>query len=273
MSREDLQGAPDWVDPLLQVSNEFQEQATAQLNRNLLTGLLLDYKFVHGVELQIKNPLNDIPEGVKDVRCQGLEVDSAGKTTGKFYDLDVATVRWRTIQTQPGQPQRLGVTVKFDVSHGGQLLEKHRTTDQTIANNTLTTVLWEATTNTRGSVITESSGSFSVTEAGVYLVSGQVNISGGALTAFQAWLEMGGNRFGDTGFFATTTADALVSTSWPITMAAGDSVKFVAYQANAAVANRTIIGTNTNRARVAVQRIYNATAPVGRVTLRFDGGN
>jgi len=218
---------------------------------------IVEKALTHGVEMPITCGFN--PIGVYALRSEAIK-------DGSRYSID--SLDWRF--GAPGGT--IGVTAKFDLGHSGQLLEKHRTTNQTIANNTLTTVLWESTTNTRGSVITESSGSFSVTEAGVYFVSGQVNISGGALTAFQAWLEMGGNRFGDTGFFATTTADALVSTSWPITMAAGDSVKFVAYQTNAAVANRTIIGTNTNRARMAVQRLYNATVPQNNVTLLLVGG-
>ena len=77
ISREDLQGAPEWVEPLLQASNEFQEQATSSLGRDLLVGRMVQADLVHATEKILKNPYGNALQGVSAVRCIGLSVDSA----------------------------------------------------------------------------------------------------------------------------------------------------------------------------------------------------
>jgi len=271
MSREDLQGAPDWVDPLLQVSNEFQEQATQQLNRNLLTGLLLDYKFVHGVELQIKNPLPDIPEGVKDVRCQGLEVDSSGKTTGKFYDLDVATVRWRPIQTQPSQPQRLGVTVLFAPPLG--MASVCRTAAYSTPNAVNDPLPYDTTIFSVGAAALDVTNmGVSCSRAGVVFASYSFEWVASALgTDRKAFLWLNQSTateiWGRVFHGPTTNA---MSGSGLITVAAGDVVG-VAHNQN--TGGTLAFSGGIRRHKLDVHYVSPTIGTTGRVTLRFDGGN
>ena len=117
ISRQDLQGAPDWVDPLLQASNEFQEQATASLDRDLLVGKFVDADLVDAVESIIKSPFGStMPIGVSNVRCQGLETDASGKSTGGLFTLGVLRLDWRPLQGKPGEDAKIGATAYFSTA-------------------------------------------------------------------------------------------------------------------------------------------------------------
>ncbi len=275
ISREDLQGAPAWVDPLLQASNEFQEQATAQINRNLLTGVLGDYKFVHGAELQIKNPLGDIPKGISAVRCQGLEVDSSGKTTGKFYDLDVDTLRWRAVQTQPGQPQRIGVTVLFSPPFGS--IDVQRTSNFSVAYNSATAMQWTSVLKQYGTTLSWSSGANTKVTCSA---AGRVSVSTDLVlydTAAGGWRETYWKKNGAAPVYGYDLTPggvyAATSGSGEVDVSVGDYFELYLFQNQTAAVALNALASSANPIQGIIRYISPPSTATGRVTLRFDGGN
>lgn len=271
ISREDLQGAPDWVDPLLEATNEFQEQATARINRE--TRVLQSYKFVHGVEQEIKNPFDArLPEGIDTVRCQGLEVDSTGKTTGKLYDLSVASVRWRVVQTQPGQPQRLGVTVSYAPPLGA--VSVSRNTAQLIPNTTGDFVSYGAMDYSEGSAIAWN-GATRLT----FSQAGRVRV-----THENAWDDVAGGNYRAqlvlinraTTYYAyqymAGTLYAILNSSDEVEIAAGDFVESYVLHDQGAAMSVCAFG-DALRSRLHARYVAPPSNATGRVTLRFDRGD
>lgn len=268
VSREDLQGAPDWVDPLLTASNEFQEQATAALERPLLTGVLDTYDFVHGVEQIIKSPLGVMPSGVSDVRCRGVTVDSAGKPTGAFYTLGVSRLDWRPVQSRPGEPIRLGVTAYFAPPYGEIAVE--RTTDQSIPNATQTAVQFSSASMQYGGLSWSSGANTRVTCANAGLLDVRVrylfySAAGGARQASVAingslvWRAESVIPGGD--YAAASSADL-------ITVAANDYL-----EASVSQSSGGPLSLVANRVSVTARYVAPPVGTRGLVTLRFDGGN
>lgn len=268
VSREDLQGAPDWVDPLLTASNEFQEQATAALERPLLTGVLDTYDFVHGVEQIIKSPLGVMPSGVSDVRCRGVTVDSAGKPTGAFYTLGVARLDWRPVQSRPGEPIRVGVTAYFAPPYGDISLE--RTTNLAITNATLTAVQFSSASVQTGGLSWTSGANTRLVcaHAGTIALTSRYAFDTAAAGYRQCYI----NRTGVTSYFAESLIPggsyAGASGAEEITVASGDYLELIVAQTSGG--NLNLIA---DRVRMAARYVAPTVGTRGRVTLRFDGGN
>lgn len=269
VSREDLQGAPDWVDPLLTASNEFQEQATAALERPLLTGVLDTYDFVHGVEQIIKSPLGVMPSGVSDVRCRGVTVDSAGKPTGAFYTLGAARLDWRPVQSRPGEPIRVGVTAYFAptstsgyvgervvsyVTTGAPVTIAATATAQDVTSISLTPGSWDVTGElgflvATGGAWTYAAGSVNDTSATISTLYADRSVEvGSPVLGVTSYVTIASVRFDVT----TTTTIYLVARE---DFAGGPAVHYAFGRLSAVRAKEYSTGLR------------------GRVTLRFDGGN
>lgn len=271
VSREDLQGAPDWVDPLLTASNEFQEQATAALERPLLTGVLDTYDFVHGVEQIIKSPLGVMPSGVSDVRCRGVTVDSAGKPTGAFYTLGVARLDWRPVQSRPGEPIRVGVTAYFAPPYGDISIE--RTTNQAINSAASTAVQWESSSRELGDLSWDSGANTKIVCAsagrvGIHHLIPWASAAAGLRDTSVRLTGAGGQYYGEVvapgGNFVILLGYA------ELNVVAGDYIEAYAYQDSGAPLNIT---ASTSRCYMSARYVAPTVGTRGRVTLRFDGGN
>jgi hypothetical protein len=221
---------------------------------------------VHGGEKLIRNPFGrKMPRGNSDVKCQGLEVDSAGKVTGKLYDLEVESMKWRAVQTRPGQPQRIGVTVKFDQSATGQIGERiavtravgsrvalTTATQTNVDTITLTPGTWDITLNTQfgeapGGVVTFIENSISTVSATISGIEGDQKLSN-VLSAVANYAQV-----------LTLPSFRLVTTATSTT---------VYHVVRATFSAGTIAAWGRLSAIRAAK--YN-TALTGRVTLRFDG--
>jgi hypothetical protein len=272
LSREDLANAPEWVDQLLAVSNDFQEQATQRINEDLILGQhARGIEFVHGIERRIRNPYGSDLEGIDAIRCIGIDVDSAGKPNGGTFELDVAGLRWRHIQSRPGEPSLVGVTLLYDLAHTEPMLIRTASATQNVANNTLTDMTgWNTTETSRGAVISDDGTTFTVTEAGTYAITLAAGFTGGSTySAADVWIDQGGTARAENYLPAPFTDGPLLTTSTVLSLAAGGTFKARAFQTNAATATRTL---RANR-RITIHRLCSDETPRGRVTLRFDGGN
>ncbi len=259
LSRDDLQGAPEWVEQLLQVSNEFQEQATARLNKDLLVGAFSPYDLKHNTEVLVKNPFGSkAPAGVSIVKCDGLEVDSSGKPTGKLYTLHAQGLNWRMVQTQPGQPQRVGVTARYapitlgenissSVASGSAVTLTTGTT-KTITSITLTPGQWDI------SAVLQFTGSLTGTASQLHIATTTDSTTGAVL----------GDSWITTPTVATVGSHLGLSVpSTPISLTSSTTYYLTATCTFSA-------GTCTAYGRISATRRAIDPATTGRVVLRFD---
>ena len=265
VSLEDLQGAPPWVEPLLTASNEFQEQATAAIERPIVTGLLETYEFVHGVEQIIKSPLGAMPAGVSPVKCRGVTVDSAGKPTGAFYALATPRIDWRPIQTRPGEPVRVGVTAYYSpLSTSGYVGESSRSA---IASGSAVSL----TTTTAANVTSIILG------AGEWDICGLI-VNGGSPTGFTEFSGAVNTTSENIGTSGDNQSLCVLAGGIPtITSVTVPSRRYTLTTTTTVyLVARAVFsgGTCTAYGRIEAMRAKEyATGLRGRVTLRFDEGD
>lgn len=113
ITREDLPNAPNdpWIDVLLQHINSTNDEKAQALRQNLTVGdnmnaAIVTYRFTHGVERTIKNPLKGRPVGISAIRSTAV---NGGVRYGLLGEPD-----WRFIDgTSATDPQQLGITVSY----------------------------------------------------------------------------------------------------------------------------------------------------------------
>lgn len=279
LSREDMQGAPEWVDQLLQASNEFQEQATGALGRDLLVGTSDTFELKHAAERIIKNPYGDALEGVEAVRCIGINVDSSGKPTGTTYALAQPRISWRHVQARPGEDARIGVTACFSPPHGN--IDVRRNAAQTIAAGAGDPVQFDTSESAAGDLSCDvatttgtppTNSQIACAKAGKVLVtaSATFDTSGAAVKRF--WLQINNSSSVRWGFSTSTiTGYYGVTVSAIVPVAAGDYIQLIASHSD--VAGVALLSGADVGPRLQARYAEPPSSTTGRVTLRFDGGN
>lgn len=247
--------------------------------KDTLNGAFIEFDARHGTEKPVANPFGAVPVAFHPI--------SAFSLTGSANDLlNFTNLRLTgTQQAIAGQPVLnlsrtdgyLGITVQYDLQHTQPQLAMLGTTNQSVPNNAAapyTTVIYESTESSRGSTISYSSGTFSVSEAGSYQIMWSAPWEPGATyTDCETWIRFDPNgTFIDLYGYQQARA-ALTDANWQscgalIRMAAGAQFQIKAYQTNAATAARTLRGTATAAAsarRININRLYNDTTPTARV--------
>lgn len=227
-----------------------------------------DYTLQHGTELLVESP---VPYQV----TKAYAVRAVDPATNLDVTLPVSTL---VRQVTPGV---LGITVQYDMQHTQPQLALLGTTNQSVPNNAAapyTTVIYEATESSRGSVIAYNAGTFSVSEAGSYQIMWSAPWEPGATyTDCETWIRFDPNgTFIDLYGYQQAKA-ALTDANWQscgalIRMSAGAQFQIKAYQTNAATLARTLRGTATAAAsarRININRLYNDSTPTARVSIVF----
>jgi hypothetical protein len=270
LSREDLQGAPDWVEPLLTATNEFQEQATASLDRRLLVAEHAKVELVHGVEARVQNPFGSGLIGVEDVRCIGLEVGSDGRPSGGVYTLGVGRLDWRHIQSRAGEPSMIGVTAYFAPPHGR--VDLRRTTAQTIANDENTAIQWTTQTAAIGEMSHSTSSNpdrITCAKAGVVLVTATATFASNTTGVRNAFLspDSGTTVYALTSITPPGVTPVQMHAQVPVTV--GQVLRAYVYQNSG---GNLDLAATSNFTTLQARYVEAATTTRGRITLRFDGG-
>lgn len=278
VSRDDLPGSPDWMDTLLGVQNEFQEQAVSRLGE-LTRGkhYVTNADFVHGEQTRVRSPL---PPGVRPraviaVASQGVRIGADGRPTGEVYPLAVDHIDWQPLQSDPRQAAQLGITVNFDLRHTEPTLTRYRTATAALTHNTQVLIGFDTVERHRRSdVISYSAGVFTLHEPGEYIVVHKAQIQNATDYHFyQFRIEQDGT---------TTLAEQLIPPQQPsgtgganpratmtakVDAVAGTTIRCYARHLNVAANDRNIeIPT-----RCSIHRLFNASTPTGRVTLHIFG--
>lgn len=223
---------------------------------------IITLDFVHGQETPI-----DIPKkfGTRALAFQPLEAYNLA--TG--VALAVPSAPRYNRQRADG---RLGVTIDFDLRHTEPCLIKTASAAQSINHATSTDMSgWNTTVKTRGSVITDNGTTFTLAEAGSYLVLLQAQLQQGvSYSEFQIWVDVDG-----VSFAGGSVDDAVAFSNGPVKRFstvvpanAGSTLKARAYQTNGLSAPRNLAagGPGAIGKRIEIHRIYNDSTPTGRVT-------
>lgn len=181
IAREELQGAPDWIDQLLTPLNQSTEQITQAIMGQLSLAdnqfaRLVTQKVTQNTELVIKNPFSDT---VKPIGIVPIASDSP-------YTLE----SWRYNYKTNGD---LGVTFNFGVSPSYLFLT--RNANQSIADVSDVSIQWttaQANSGVFSWATTPNPSRIAVTNAGRYAFSYTMAFAGNATGKRMAWLSKNG---------------------------------------------------------------------------------
>lgn len=271
LSREALTDAPagEYVDRILEKINADAEQTNGALMNNLnfadnMNAAIVKYRFTHGTELKIPNPLKTRPVGIYAIRSTAID-------GGTRYAID--SLDWRFIDSgDPKSPQQIGVTANYAFT--AELLSMRNSADQVVATGdqiiTYTTAEVQA-----GSGITYASGVFTVARGGVY----QINVSyhydsdGAVYTDVRTGISGNGAGYWVIGYGAPAGSRVPQQLSHALSLSAGGT--FSVYTNHGAAGSRTIgstAGDTRFQSRVSIARLSADTAAQNTVTLLVIGG-
>lgn len=221
LSREALTDAPagEYVDRILEKINADAEQTNGALMNNLnfadnMNAAIVKYRFTHGTELKIPNPLKTRPVGIYAIRSTAID-------GGTRYAID--SLDWRFIDSgDPKSPQQIGVTAKYDQATTGYIGEAARSY-VSFASRT-------ALTNATAKTVT----SISLT-TGDWDISIVCGIGGGALvgTALYAAISTATNTL------AADYADNIIESSVMPTAAVSSYITIPSYRVSLTAASTT----------------------------------
>lgn len=227
VAKEELSGAPSWVDPMLTAYNDFMEQATQALFGKLTYGdnFLCKIKtnsFKNGTELVIANPFTggSRPIGIHPIYMEpGNLIDS--------YNL-----------VYKSSNNELGITFNFKSPDSYLFLT--RNANQIIPNNANTSIIWTTSQKLNGNGLTWSSATnpsrITISQGGNYMFTftGAYDASAAGIRTF--WLSKNGvvvgsaTRFGD-GQLTGSANNTIQSGSFSFNgLVAGDYIELWTYQ-------------------------------------------
>lgn len=226
-----------------------------------MNAALVDMSMTHATECPLSNPLQSRPVGFQPIAAYSL-------TTG--LPVSIESYSGPNLSRTD---RLLGITVGFAVTdplHTYPLLGK-TSAAFSVGNNSLTTVTGWSGAQFRGSVITESAGTWTLTETGSYQIAAWADYENGGGTYTRAYigLDSGGGTIARSDGAVAWSAGPALNVGTVYQFAAGATFTVKAYQTNAAVAARSV------NFRCSVQRIYNDTtytAPTARVLGILWGG-
>jgi len=268
VAKEELSGAPSWVDPMLTAYNDFMEQATQALFGKLTYGdnflcKIKTNKFTNGTELVIANPFTggSRPIGIHPIYMEpGNLIDS--------YNL-----------VYKSSNNELGITFNFKAPDSYLFLT--RNANQVIADVTETRVIWTTSQSLTGNGLTWSAATnpsrITCVNGGNYLFeyTGSYAANGTGQRVF--WLSKNGvttgtaSRFGNTVLINSGAAlDYDISSSRVIPLRAGDYVELWTYQNSGG--NLNILGNGAAEAQISVTYLGGNTDITSNVTYILIGG-
>lgn len=277
--REALTDAPsgEYIDKLLEKINADAEQTNQALMNNLtyadnLNAAIVKYRFTHGAELKIPNPLKTRPVGMKVIRSAAINGGTRYAVAGE--------PDWRFIDgTDPRDKQQLGVTIGYELNHTQPYARFRKSANQAIANSSAQNVTWDvADVSDSSGVISVTSGSrLIVSEPGRYLVTATVVFAFNGAGNRGAFIKQNGASGANSRVGHVLTAAPLATNFWAgnvsqtVSLSANGYVEIEAYQIGGG-ATLDIQGDQTNECSVAVARLRNNTLPQNEVTLLVIGG-
>lgn len=191
VAKEELTGAPSWVDPMLTAYNDFMEQATQALQSKLTYGdnflcIVKTNQFQSGTELVIANPFtgNTRPIGIHPIFIDGTNLIDSYRLTYKSTN------------------NELGITFNFKAPDSYLFLT--RNANQSIANTTNTSIVWTTAQSATGSFLLWNAATnpsrITISNSGNYLFTYTGAYANNAVGARTFWLSKNGVLAGTGNF-------------------------------------------------------------------------
>lgn len=293
LKKESMPDAPDadWFDRFLDHSNNFNEPVARALSRGLTRKDNTPYptqKYLlqHGMETEITPPLPDGLNcaGVFAMQCEGVSLDGAGKPDGSVYSLSLVSLNWRPSGKATGS---VYVTANYDLKHTEPCFIASGAA-KSIPSGGADTLFddWSTVYVNRGGVISQSSGTFTVSEAGLYVAILKIRFPGGVTyigtnaivkplsgtdTPSATSGALNGIKTGDLYWDITNQNQGpYMTVAAPMPLQAGGTFGTYAFQTNGASSPR-VIAAGPDARTLAVYRQFNTSAPTGRLNLFFYG--
>lgn len=216
-----------------------------------------DVPFVHGEEKLIPNPFGVSSTKQPVALFSGNGVDSNGNVL----------IISNYVISAPRADGFIGLTLYYDLRHTNPSLVMYLGADQPIPNNTTTTVDWSATerSNPASPIITDSAGTFTVSEAGLYQVVTVCRLESATYTNAEISIVSGGITRGSQQFPVAWTSLPIVQAVALFPLSAGGTFITRVYQLNTAPSSRNLLSGQT-ASRVMISRLYNDSTPTGIVS-------
>lgn len=243
IAREELIGAPDWIDNLLTPLNAAIEKITQacmgqlELKNNQLARVITQ-KFEHGVELIIANQFK---EGLKPIGIQPIVSDSP-------YLIDSFKYSYKTDGS-------LGITIKFDLGDSYVLLT--RNANQSIPDVTATAIIWTTSTSLSGNLswsATTNPTRITATKAGKYVFSFVAAFAANATGYREGWISKNGTIAGSLSRYGHMAHPNNGAVAWldtgttEISLAENDYIEVYVYQNSTAALNA--LGSATDEVKL-----------------------
>jgi hypothetical protein len=211
---------------------------------------------INGTEYLIQNPLKTTPIGFTPIYA----FDS------NYTAVDIPQCTLNLARTDG----YLGITTNFDLQHTLPCMIRTASAVQSIGNASTTQLTgWDTVVKTRGSVITSNGTTFTISEAGTYMVSVILPLETATYTAAQVQIRQGGVIIWRQYLAATFSDSPYLQSNGIVRLTGSDTIDFAAFQSNGAAAARNTVAAER---RMAIERLYNDTVFTGNVTGILWGG-
>lgn len=236
------------------------KQVVKQLNDNIgrINERLQPYTYSlqHGVELLVEKPV-----GYR-VR-QAIATSSLDAATGQ----QGAAVTSLQVRELDGGGT-LGITAYYDLRHTEPFYERSASLPQNVVRATLQTLVFDTLRDTRGSGISYNAGTFTLAEAGTYIIGAKIYWQSATYTQSELIINAAGRRYSDD-YITNSTDGPIITAEATAKLAAGDTVTIQAFHNNAALVDRTANGDTTigRATSVRITRLYNDSTPTYDVSM------
>lgn len=230
----------------------------AQITQQQARQTMVTFAATHGVEVEIDNPFSSLPAGFQII-------DARSEDGAPLSVIQSAKVRSIPDTT------KLGITVDYDLRHTEPCLVMSASIAQDLVHNTNTLMAgWNTTHLSRGSVISQSAGVFTVSEAGRYLVVFKMRFGTGVTYTFnyvsirQTAEPLLNVNIGEARVAAAQTEAPFLSTSAILDLNAGGTFETRGLQANGSGATYAT-GSSPDGRIIQIYRLHNDSTPTGTV--------
>jgi hypothetical protein len=253
----------DLASPVSKVVDDLRAMLmSGLLIRDNFNAAIVEVSCKHGSEAILSNPLKGKPLFFLPF--------NATTSNGTVYRIDGTPI----LRVRPDG--LLGATVYYDLRHTEPYYERSHSVPQSIAHNSIQTVVFDTLGDVNGDSFSYNAGEFSVPTAGLYQITFKSQFENATFTSSALQIVTGTTRIADAYTPAALTGGmGIVTTAISqISNPASTTITVKAYHTNAAAAARNLLGNSSlnQMTRISIARLHNDSTPTCTVTGVLFGG-